>query len=143
MSDYSVESDDCAARLLSDGRLVVSIALDEVQLLYEVVAGSDVLANDSLFWIIELKDKLVIVPEDAVGMLALLERWRTALERGRVAFNAVCYLPPKAWRRKRWGVFRHYEAKLCVVAKVDYSRAMPEWKVLGPLHSASTPHAAS
>lgn len=133
MPDYSVESDGTEARFLSGGQPVASLALDQVRALYDVTAGSDMQANNSTFWIIELADKLVIVPEDTIGMLALLERWKAPLAQRQAAFRAVCHLPPKDWRRTRWGIFPHHETKLCVTAPVDYGAVMPEWKILGPL----------
>ncbi|NMG72903.1 hypothetical protein [Parazoarcus communis] len=103
------------------------VALSDVTRVYQVSAGWDVHANDQEFWVVDLPDRRVVLPDDAPGVYQAFTSARAQLASMGRLFSATCYMPPKAWRSKRLGLFPSYRVRAAVVPLQALTSIVPDW----------------
>ncbi|MFN3987115.1 MAG: hypothetical protein ACK4KV_16595 [Rhodocyclaceae bacterium] len=104
------------------------VALSDVTRVYQVSAGWDVHGNDQEFWVVDLQDRRVILPDQAPGVYQAFFAARTQLAGMGRLFSARCYMPPKAWRLRRLGLFPSYKVKATVVPLRALTSIVPDWE---------------
>lgn len=130
MATYHVEfQSPSQATFLVGKRPLATVRLDEVCRVYEVFAGWDAYATDHEFWIIELCDRIIVVPDDTEGAAELIRRWRPAQEAKDAVQSASCAETPKAWRRRVLGLLPSVKPKLIVVDGCVDEQQIPAWKL--------------
>lgn len=109
-----LEVTDREAVLFLGGKRADEARFEELQRLYELSAGDDMLGGETDCLIAVFPGRYWVIPPETDGHVDFWRRWRAGAYRaGRVL---AAQLPPLpwAWRRRRWGFLPQHEARLGV-----------------------------
>lgn len=130
MHRYAVEDHQGRSTFLVEKQTIAHIAPADIRMVYEVISGSDVYANDQTLWILDLGDRLLIVPEHVHGLPLWLQTHQPGLVASHRWRQARCDMPPRAWRETWLGLIPRERVRLCTVPRVDLGLALPAWELL-------------
>ena len=115
--------------LIIDDEVQDRARVDEVRRCLLVSGGTDLFSTDVACYVVELDDRIWVVPEGTPGLAkSLFGVWNEALERVGSFEEAVIERLPRAWCRPRWlGLGRGLEPKLGVHGLETLRMASESW----------------
>ena len=114
-----------------DGENVTRVRPIDVQKLYHVPSGDDFGGGGEDFWVFVLADSLLVVPETTNNFYDNIIdtfAWRPWFYEEPRIIMASCWVPPRAWRRRKW-CLPTLKAKLSRQPCASLTDALKEWTV--------------
>lgn len=108
------------------------VAGDAIRKLYHVRSGSDLWANDEEFWIFQLDAACIVVPDDVPNLYRFLALAKEEIERRQLGYEAVCGIPPSAWRVKKIGFIPSMTMKFSILPIIEWDK-LESWRIVSSL----------